>query len=203
MESLRKIKEFKYDIVCYTASISQYANAVLDIFDKNNEIFSLRLYRENCVQTKLDNDKVYIKDLRIFQYVDLKDMIIIDNSILSFAFHLDNGIPILPYYSNKGDRELTYLVHYLGNLINHVDLSAENKKFIKYNYENNNLNQSVIIYDTSIDDINNTNVIIGNVDANNTTIQEFNLNDLSYFSGSESEFEGIKNVSLKNMYKDL
>ena len=90
MESLRKIKEFKYDIVCYTASISHYANAVLDIFDKNNEIFSLRLYRENCVQTKLEDDKVYIKDLRIFQNVDLKDMIIIDNSILSFAFHLVN-----------------------------------------------------------------------------------------------------------------
>lgn len=200
MESLRKIKEFKYDIVCYTASISHYANAVLDIFDKNNEIFSLRLYRENCVQTKLEDDKVYIKDLRIFQNVDLKDMIIIDNSILSFAFHLDNGIPILPYYSNKGDRELTYLVHYLGSLINHTDISAENKKFIKYNYESNNLNQSIIIFDSSVDDTNTNNFTLGNIDI---SLQECNLNELSYFSGSENEFEGIKNQSLKNMYNDL
>ena len=40
-------------------------------------------------------------------------MVIIDNSNLSFAFHLDNGIPILPFYDNKKDNELVTLVNYL------------------------------------------------------------------------------------------
>ena len=41
-ECLKQIKEeSKYDIICYTASISQYANAVLNIIDKNNDIFDI------------------------------------------------------------------------------------------------------------------------------------------------------------------
>jgi len=119
-------------------------------------------------------------------------MIIIDNSILSFAFHLDNGIPILPYYNNKNDRELLYLVHYLGTLVNQPNLSIENRKFIKYNYESNNVNASVIMYENTQNDYESCD--------NNTTCLDCNI---SYFSGSESEFEGIKNVSLKNMFKDL
>lgn len=202
---MKKIKGFKYDLICYTASISHYANAVLDLLDKNNELFALRLYRENCVQTSIDKDKIYIKDLRIFKNVDPRDMIIIDNSILSFAFHIDNGIPILPYYSNKNDRELIYLGHYLGSLVNHSDLRLENKKFIKYNYDtinsnNSGLNTSVVMFENT----NNNTTNMENYETNNTSIvQDCLLNDLSYYSGSESETEGIKNPSLKNMFKDL
>ena len=169
---------------------------MLDLLDKNNELFTLRLYRENCVQTSIDEDKVYIKDLRIFKNVDPRDMIIIDNSILSFAFHIDNGIPILPYYSNKNDRELIYLGHYLGSLVNHSDLRLENKKFIKYNYDTINSNNSAL----------NISVVMFENTNNNTTDMENSeclLNDLSYYSGSESETEGIKNPILKNMFKDL
>ena len=44
---------------------------------------------------EVDGKTFYIKDLRIFEDVSLSDMVIIDNSVLSFAFHLNNGIPIL------------------------------------------------------------------------------------------------------------
>ena len=40
-------------------------------------------------------------------------MIIIDNSALSFAFNVNNGIPILPFYDNVGDEELRHLTFYL------------------------------------------------------------------------------------------
>jgi CTD small phosphatase-like protein 2 len=37
---------------------------------------------------------MYVKDLRILKDRDLKDIIVVDNSIISFAFNLDNGVPI-------------------------------------------------------------------------------------------------------------
>ena len=106
---------------------------MLDLIDKNNDLFSYRLFRENCIKSEINSSIIYIKDLRIFKNVDIKDMLIVDNSILSFAFHLDSWIPILPYYSNINDRELIYLVQYLDTIVNSYDLRIENKKFIKWN----------------------------------------------------------------------
>ena len=69
----------------------------------------MRLYRQHCVET----DFGLIKDLRIVGNRDLKDMIIIDNSALSFAFNVNNGIPILPFFDNPEDEELRHLTFYL------------------------------------------------------------------------------------------
>ena len=57
-----------------------------------------------------------IKDLRIVINKDLKYMIIVDNSALSFAFHVKNGIPILPFFDDPFDEELKYLTYYLNCL---------------------------------------------------------------------------------------
>ena len=43
-------------------------------------------------------------------------MLIIDNSALSFALNIQNGVPILPFYDNKEDQELDHLVFYLNGL---------------------------------------------------------------------------------------
>ena len=43
-------------------------------------------------------------------------MVIVDNSALSFAFNVNNGIPILPYYDNTNDEELKHLRYYLNCL---------------------------------------------------------------------------------------
>jgi len=37
-----------YEIVVFTAATSDYANAILDYIDLNNNI-SYRLFRENCI----------------------------------------------------------------------------------------------------------------------------------------------------------
>ncbi|MCP3682592.1 MAG: HAD family hydrolase [bacterium] len=132
IESLQKIQESKYDIICYTASQSQYADVVLDFIEKEHKIFSKRLYRQNCIKTKMGKESTYVKDLRIFHQVDLRDIIIIDNSALSFATHLDNGIPILPFYDNKNDNELLILANYLKEIANAEDIRQVNKKFMKY-----------------------------------------------------------------------
>jgi TFIIF-interacting CTD phosphatase-like protein len=36
----------------------------------------------------------FVKDLRVINNIDLENTLILDNHIYSFAFQLDNGIPI-------------------------------------------------------------------------------------------------------------
>jgi hypothetical protein len=58
--------------------------------------------------------KFYVKDLGILEeFCDLKDVVLIDNSVLSFAYHLDNGIPISPFYDSKNDSELLDISNFL------------------------------------------------------------------------------------------
>ena len=56
---------------------------------------------------------VYIKDLRVFQGVDLSQVVIVDNQLLSFALQPDNGIPISSYFLDTTDAELRYVADYL------------------------------------------------------------------------------------------
>jgi CTD small phosphatase-like protein 2 len=67
----------------FTASHHAYADVVLDILDPNKELISLRLYREHCTETP---DGVFIKDLRIFKGVEIKDILIVDNAAYSFGY---------------------------------------------------------------------------------------------------------------------
>ena len=51
---------------------------------------------------------MYVKDLRIMNR-NMSDTILIDNAAYSYAFQVDNGIPIIPYYEGKTDFELKAL----------------------------------------------------------------------------------------------
>lgn len=133
MESLKEIKK-NYVVIVYTASHQSYADEVLNHLDPQGKIFAYRLYRHNCVQVKMAEQMIYVKDLRIFKNIDLKKIIIIDNSALSFAFHLENGIPILPFYKDKNDVEMKSLVNYLNQIATFEDLREVNKKFLKLDY---------------------------------------------------------------------
>ena len=115
-------------MIIYTASDQSYADSVVNYIDPTKEFFKYRLYRHNCVEVKLDDmpKPIYVKDLRIIKNVKLEDMVIIDNSVLSFAFHLDNGIPILPYYQNKDDIEMETLKNYLIKLSKCDNLQVHN-----------------------------------------------------------------------------
>lgn len=45
---------------------------------------------------------MYIKDLRIINR-NLSEVVLVDNAAYSYAFQLENGIPILPYYEGAND----------------------------------------------------------------------------------------------------
>ena len=130
-ESLDKIKDV-YNIVIFTASHRSYSDAVLNYLDPEDKYFHYRLYRDSCVQYKTNDMNFYVKDLDIFNdNYDLKDIIIIDNSILSFAYHINNGIPVIPFYDSDQDSELPLLSFYLLTIASYKDLREANKEHIK------------------------------------------------------------------------
>ena len=133
-ETMELIKEH-YHIIIYTASHQSYADAVLNYMDPKKIYTKYRLYRNNCVLANVSGRKFYIKDLDIFdKYYDLKNILIIDNSVLSFAYHLNNGIPIVPYYDLEEDKELSILGYYLLSIYHYDDLREANKIHIRIDY---------------------------------------------------------------------
>jgi RNA polymerase II subunit A small phosphatase-like protein len=72
-----------YELVIYTASLSKYADPLIDILDsKPQKIIDYRLFREHCTFFQ----GVFIKDMSL-PGRPLTDSIIIDNSPTSYAFH--------------------------------------------------------------------------------------------------------------------
>ena len=53
--------------------------------------------------------------------VDLSQVVIVDNQLLSFALQPDNGIPISSYFYDPADAELKYVANYL---IDHYQLES-------------------------------------------------------------------------------
>lgn len=118
-------------MILFTASDQSYAESVLAIIDPMKSYFKFRLFRNNCYKMTTENGVMYVKDLRIIRNVPLSQMIIIDNSVLSFAFQLDNGIPILPFYNNKDDIEMNFLKTYLIDLNKHENFIEKNAETFK------------------------------------------------------------------------
>ena len=119
-----------FEVFIYTASYKNYADTIIDYIEKDKKYFSLRLYRENCIYLK---PGIYIKDLRIIKERELKDMIIIDNSLFSFANQLDNGILVTSFFNDLNDSFLLNLINYLQYyILNTYDVRIINKENFKF-----------------------------------------------------------------------
>ena len=127
----------KFELIIFTASHKNYADKIIDYIEKDKRYFSLRLYRQHCIFIK---PGIYIKDLRIFKNRDLKNIILIDNSIFSFSNQLNNGILITSFYNDKEDDFLLSLKDYLEYLIEDCDdVRTINKEQFKFEIYQNDL----------------------------------------------------------------
>jgi len=72
-----------YEICVFTAGTQDYADAALDFIDPERQIIKHRLYRQHCINPV---SGVYVKDSRIIADRNIKDIILVDNSIISFAY---------------------------------------------------------------------------------------------------------------------
>lgn len=105
-----------YELVVFTASLSEYANPVIDTLDKNG-LIKYRLFRESCV---FHEEQVYVKDLSRLGR-NLKECIIIDNSPLSYLFHPTNAIGCTSWFGDTQDTELRDLLPVLKGKLLKVD----------------------------------------------------------------------------------
>ena len=121
----------KYFVVgIFTASVKDYADAVIDYLDPNKNLIQFRLYRNNCINV---NDKIFVKDLRIIKGIDIKDIILLDNSIYSFSAQINNGILVNSFFNDKNDIELYNVLGYLLNfLIKAEDVRVVNEQFFNF-----------------------------------------------------------------------
>ena len=186
-----------YEIVIFTASVSKYADPLLDILDKDNYC-SFRLFREHCTMIGV----TFIKDLNKLGR-DLKDVIIVDNSPLSYSFNKENGIPILTWFSDKNDKELMNLIpileflsgvndvrEYIKDFVINDIISYENVIHIIDNYSKLNKDCECKKYiDEIIFNINNSNKN-GNGEIKNDRI--------SYMYNKNGKNNGYINITISN-----
>ena len=88
----------KYEMVIFTAGTQQYADPIIDIIEKDKEIFVKRLYRQHTVFI----DNIFVKDLTKLGR-DLSKIIIVDNMPQNFTFQKENGIFIKNYFGQDDD----------------------------------------------------------------------------------------------------
>ncbi|KAL1744661.1 NIF-domain-containing protein [Schizophyllum fasciatum] len=95
-----------YEVVVFTASLSKYADPVLDKLDVHHAV-AHRLFRESCYSHRGN----YVKLGR-----PVADTIILDNSPASYIFHPNNAVPVSSWFNDPHDAELTDLVPFLADL---------------------------------------------------------------------------------------
>ena len=193
-----------FEIIIFTASISEYASPLIDMLDKN-KLTSGRLFRQHC----LFNHGLYLKDIKIIQK-DLKDVIIIDNNPVSYVLNQDNGIPIITWYDDLNDKELLNLIPFLKYLSTENDVrdvikNVVDKQTNKIRFEivddlikkkiNDNNKKSDLIY--PVNDNNNKN----NTNKNNINEALRKRDDFNIKSNYKENYINNNNNYNENKYE--
>lgn len=100
----------KYEIIVYTASLSKYADPLLDRLD-TYKVISKRLFRENCVF----HEGHFVKDLSLLNR-ELHNVIIVDNSPMSYTFHPENAIDCGSFIDDPSDVEMWMIGDFLAGI---------------------------------------------------------------------------------------
>lgn len=121
-----------YELQIFTASVKEYADPIIDWLESNivdfksptqqqNRVFTKRYYRNDCTYRP---GVGYIKDLSQFfpREEDLRNVIILDNSPVSYALHENNAVMIEGWINDQSDRDLLNLLPMLHSLSICIDV---------------------------------------------------------------------------------
>ena len=156
LENMGKI----YEIVIFTASVSKYADPLLDIIDKE-KYCKFRLFREHCTQI----NTCYVKEIKKLGR-DLKDVVIVDNSPMSYALNPENGLPILTWFEDKDDREL----YNISSILEFLSFVPDVRNYIRQFVVNDEIsyNNVINVFDRYNEMLNQRKLIKNNNNNNNT-----------------------------------
>jgi len=73
----------------------------MNILDEKQQWCDTYLFREHCTY----HNNTFVKDLTRLGR-DMRDVIIIDNSPMSYQFQPENAIPSISWYEDKNDTQL-------------------------------------------------------------------------------------------------
>lgn len=126
---LAEISE-NFEVGIFTAALPEYADAAINYLDPENKYIKFRLYRNHCINI---GDLLRVKDLRILKNINIKNIILVDNNMYSFAPQLNNGILINSFYCDKDDKELDNVYRYLIDyILPAVDVRKVNEEFFGF-----------------------------------------------------------------------
>jgi CTD small phosphatase-like protein 2 len=115
-----------FEVGIFTASHQCFAEQVFDFIDPHKRLFHHRYYHQHTRTIEDGEDSFVVKDLNIFKgEVGLEDILIVDNNIYSFAWQLENGIPVLDFVGDPCDTELLKVRETLNHLKGFTNLPAE------------------------------------------------------------------------------
>jgi len=89
-----------YEVVIFTASLSKYANPVLDLLDIH-KVIDYRLFREHCTLM----NETYVKDMSAMGR-PIESIFIIDNSPHAYSLQPENAFPCISWFDDYEDDEL-------------------------------------------------------------------------------------------------
>ena len=93
-----------YEVVIFTASLSKYADPLMDLMDVNRYC-TMRLFREHCTYM----NGVFTKDMSKIGR-SAKDAMILDNSPAAYMLMPEQAIPIVSWYDDPRDTQLRDLI---------------------------------------------------------------------------------------------
>ena len=99
-----------YEVVIFTASLSNYANPLMDKLDPEG-LCTSRLFREHCTF----NGRFFVKDMSLMGR-RMEDIILVDNNPNSYVAQPENGMPIISWFDDQKDTELYKLTPLLVGL---------------------------------------------------------------------------------------
>lgn len=128
-EFLENLAPF-YEMVIYTASLSKYADPLMDILDPKG-LWTARLFREHCTFY----NGIFVKDLSKIDR-DPRDLLILDNSPNSYLFQPESALPIVSWYDDMNDTILYDYIPLLQGLSIVDDVRVAFEAFVYPNEQN-------------------------------------------------------------------
>lgn len=104
MDNFLKVMSQYYELVIFTASLSKYADPLMNQMDVNSYC-TMRLFREHCTYI----NGVFTKDMSKIGR-NMKDAIILDNSPSAYMLQPECAVPIISWYDDPKDRQLFDLI---------------------------------------------------------------------------------------------